>query len=187
MRFKKGTSNFAAEMAQMNQAGVNVLANGGIIAGAANILSEARKLGMDLQSVNVWSEDMPLSVNLAAEAGYDYLVADYVALTGAANDAFLEKARTYVTEEEIAAMNRYTYVTYAGLSVLAEAMRRCGDDLTRACTIEQLAALKDFDTGGITAPISFDNPLQLSGTALAIYQLDAKTKTFSMLSDFVDY
>ena len=185
--FKKGTSNFAAEMAQMNQAGVNVLANGGIIAGAANILSEARKLGMDLQSTNVWSEDMPLSVNLAAEAGYDYLVADYVALTGEANDAFLEKAKKYVTEDEIAAMNRYTYVTYAGLSVLAEAMKQCGDDLTRACTIEKLAAMKDFDTGGITAPISFDNEKQLSGTALAVYQLDAETKTFSALTDFVDY
>lgn len=185
--YKKGTSNFAAEMAQMNQAGVNVLANGGIIAGAANILSEARKLGMDLQSTNVWSEDMPLSVNLAAEAGYDYLVADYVALTGEANDAFLEKAKKYVSDDEIAAMNRYTYVTYAGLSVLAEAMKQCGDDLTRACTIEKLAAMKDFDTGGITAPISFDNDKQLSGTALAIYQLDAETKTFSALTDFVDY
>ena len=185
--FKKGTSNFAAEMAKMNQAGVNVLANGGIIAGAANILSEARKLGMDLQSTNVWSEDMPLSVNLAAEAGYDYLVADYVALTGEANDAFLEKAKKYVSDDEIAAMNRYTYVTYAGLSVLAEAMKQCGDELTRACTIEKLAAMNGFDTGGITAPISFDNDKQLSGTALAVYQLDAESKTFSALTDFVEY
>ena len=56
LRFKKGTSNFAAEMAQMKQAGVNVLANGGIFAGAANILSEARKLDMDIQSADVWSE-----------------------------------------------------------------------------------------------------------------------------------
>jgi branched-chain amino acid transport system substrate-binding protein len=187
LRFKKGAANFAAEMAQMKQAGVNVLANGGIIAGAANILGEARKLSMDLQVAGVWSEDMPPSVNLSAPAGYDYLVADYVALSGPAIDAFIEKAKKYATPEEISAINRYTYVTYVGLSAMAEAMKQCGKELTRACTIEKLKGLKNFDTQGVSAPLSFDNPEQLSGTALAIYQLNAKEKTFKELKDFVEY
>lgn len=185
--FKKGTSNFAAEVVQFKSAGVNVLANGGIISGAANILSEARKLGMDIQSAQVWSEDMPLSVNLAAEAGYDYYVADYVALTGDANDAFMEKAKKYVTEDEIGAINRYTLVTYAALLAFAEAMKGCGDDLTRECTIENLRKMENFDVGGIVAPLSFNNEKQLSGTALAVYQIDAKTKAFTQKTDFVDY
>lgn len=187
IRFKKGTANYAAEMAQMKQAGVNVLANGGIIAGAANILGEARKLDMDLQIASVWSEDMPPSVNLSAPAGYDYLVADYVALDGPAIDAFMEKARKYASEDEVAAINRYTYLTYVGLHALAEGMKRCGKELTRACTIEQLRGLKDFDTQGVSAPISFDNEKQLSGTALKIYQLNSKDKTFKTLQDFTQY
>jgi branched-chain amino acid transport system substrate-binding protein len=187
IRFKKGTTNYAAEVAQMRQAGVNVLANGGIIAGAANILGEARKLSMDMQVASVWSENMPPSVGLSAPAGYDYLVADYVALSGPSVDAFLEMAKAHVTAEELAAVNRYTFVTYIGLKALAEAMGQCGQELTRACTIEKLKALKDFDTGGISAPISFDNDQQLSGTALAIYQLNAADKSFKALTDFVDY
>jgi branched-chain amino acid transport system substrate-binding protein len=187
LRFKKGAANFAAEVAQMKQAGVNVLANGGIIAGAANILGEARKLSMDLQVAAVWSEDMPPSVNLSAPAGYDYLVADYVALSGPAIDAFIEKAKKYATPEEVAAINRYTYVTYVGLSAMAEAMKQCGKELTRACTIEKLKGLRNFDTQGVSAPISFDNENQLSGTALAIYQLNAKEKTFKELKGFVEY
>lgn len=187
LRFKKGTSNFSAEMAQIKDAGVNVLANGGIIAGAANILSEARKLDLKLDVAAVWSEDMPPSVNLSAPAGYPYLVADYIALSGPAIDAFLEKAKKYATDEEISAINRYTYVTYVGLKSLAEAMSQCGKDLTRACTIEKLHALKGFETGGISAPISFDNEKQLSGTALAVYQLDPEAKTFKALTDFVQY
>ncbi|WP_158969998.1 ABC transporter substrate-binding protein [Chachezhania sediminis] len=187
VRFKKGTSNFAAEMIQMRAAGVNVLANGGIISGAANILSEARKLGMPLESAQVWSEDMPLSVNLAAQAGYDYYVGDYVALTGDDYDAFVEKAKQYVTADDIAAMNRYTLVTYAALHAMAEAMGQCGQDLTRACTVENLRKLKDFEVGGIMAPISFDNDKQLSGTAIAVYQLDAASKTFTRKTDFADY
>jgi ABC-type branched-subunit amino acid transport system substrate-binding protein len=185
--FKKGTSNFAAEVVQFREAGVNVLANGGIISGAANILSEARKFGLEIESAQVWSEDMPLSVNLAAEAGYNYYVADYVALVGEANDAFMEKASKYISAEEMEAVNRYTFVTYAAVHTLAEAMRGCGQELTRACTIENLRAIENFDVGGIMAPISLNNELQLSGTALAIYQLDAATKTFTQKTEFQDY
>lgn len=187
IRFKKGTTNYAAEMAQMKQAGVNVLANGGIIAGAANILGEARKLGMDMQVASVWSEDMPPSVNLTAPAGYNYLVADYVALSGPAIDAFKTKAAKYATPDEIGAINRYTYVTYVGLKALAEAMKQCGKELTRACTVEKLRGLKNFDTAGISAPLSFDNKEQLSGTSLAIYQLNAADKSFKALTEFTKY
>ncbi len=142
---------------------------------------------MDIQAAQVWSEDMPLSVNLAAEAGYDYYVADYVALTGEANDAFMEKAKKYVTEDEIGAINRYTYVTYAALHAMAEAMKGCGEDLTRKCTIENLRKMENFDVGGIVAPLSFNNEKQLSGTALAVYQIDAETKAFTQKTDFIDY
>jgi branched-chain amino acid transport system substrate-binding protein len=187
LRFKKGTSNFSAEMAQMKQAGVNVLVNGAIFAGAANILSEARKLDMNLQSVDVWSEGIPASAKLSAPAGYDYTVGDYVALTGPATDKFLEMAKKFTTPEELAGVSRYTFVTYIGLKALAHAMGECGKELTRACTIEKLRQTKDLDTGGLSAPVSFDNPQQLSGTAVAVYQLIAKDVKFKALTDFSQY
>ncbi|MBY0610916.1 MAG: ABC transporter substrate-binding protein [Beijerinckiaceae bacterium] len=187
VRFKKGTNNFSAEMAQMKQAGVTVLANGGIFAGAANILSEARKLDMNIQSAGVWSEGIPASAALSAPAGYNFLVGDYVSLVGPANDKFKLLAKKYASDEEIAAISRYTYVSYIGLKTMAEAMRLCGKDLTRACTIEKLKGLKNFDTGGLSAPVSFDNPKQLSGTSVGVYQYDAKERTFKALADFKQY
>jgi len=187
LRYTRGTTNFSAEVTQLRAAGVNVLANGAIIAGAANVLSEARRLDMDLRVGSVWSENMSASANLSAPAGYDYIVADYVAIAGPAVDEFLEMARQYVSEDELAAFNRYTVVTYIGLSVLADAMARCGDDLTRACTIEQLRQTRDFETNGLSGPLSFDNDLQLSGTALAISQLDPATQEFTLLTEFTDY
>lgn len=187
VRFKKGTSNFAAEMAQAKQAGVNVIVNGGIFAGAANILAEARKLNMDVISANVWSEGIPSSAALLAPAGYDFLVGDYVALAGEATDKFKEMARKYVSEEELAGVGRYTYVTYIGLKALAEAMRQCGKELTRACTVEKLWGLKDFSTGGLSAPVNFGNENQLSGTAVAVYQYNTKTGKFEQRVDFRNY
>jgi len=172
---------------QLRAAGVNVLVNGGIIAGAANILSEARKLSMDMQVAGVWSEDMPLSVKLAAPAGYAYLVADYVALNDPATEAFEKKVAKYGTAADGEAINRYSYLAYVGLKVLAKAMDGCGKELTRACTVEQLRKIKNFETDGLTAPISFDNEKQLSGTALKIYQLDPKSQKFTTLQDFTEF
>ena len=159
-----------------------------IFAGAANILSEARKLDMDLQSVGrVERRHSGHPLSCRRPAGYDYPVADYVALTGPATDKFLEMAKKFTTPEELAGVSRYTYVSYIGLKTLAHAMSLCGKDLTRACTIEKLRQTKDFDTGGLSAPVSFDNPKQLSGTAVAVFQLDAKQVKFKALTDFVKY
>jgi branched-chain amino acid transport system substrate-binding protein len=187
IKYKRGQSNFAAEVAQLRDAGVTVLANGAIIAGAANVLSEARKLNMDLKVAAVWSEDMPPSVGLSLPAGYPYLVGEYVALNDEANDKFLAHAKKFVSEDDLKAFNRYTVLTYAGLKVMAKAMESCGKNLTRACTVEQLRKVKNFDTAGLMAPLSFDNPKQLSGTAVKIYQLELDKKTFKSLTDFVQY
>ena len=185
--FKRGTTNFSVEIAQMRQAGVTVLANGGILAAAANILAEARKLDMKIQSAGAWTENVPASAALSAPAGYDFMVADYVSLKGPANDKFKALAQKFVTDDELPSVSRYTYVAYIGLKTLAEGMRQCGKELTRACTIEKLRALKNFETGGLSAPISFDNPQQLSGTAVRVYQYDVKASGFKALSDFNQY
>ena len=60
-------------------------------------------------------------------------------------------------------------------------------NLTRACTVEQLRKIKNFDTAGLMAPLSFDNPKQLAGTAVKVYQLDLPTKTFKSLVGFEQY
>lgn len=187
IRYKKGTTNFAAEVAQLKQAGVSVLANGAIFAGAANILAEARKLDMPLTSAQVWSEGIPASAALLAPAGYDFLVGDYVSLVGPANDRFRELAKRYVPEDELKNISRYTYVSYIGMKALAHAMKQCGKELTRACTVEKLRQITDLDTGGLSAPVNFANPQQLAGTAVAVYQYEAKSATFKALTGFEQY
>jgi ABC-type branched-subunit amino acid transport system substrate-binding protein len=186
LRYKRGQTNFSAEVLQLRAAGVNALVNGAIIAGAANVLSEARKLNMDLAVASVWSENMPAAVRLSQPANYPYIVADYVALNDPATERFAEKVKK-ISPDDVAGINRYSYITYAGLKVLAKAMEACGKDLTRACTSAELRKISKFETDGLTAPISFNNEQQLSGRELKIYQLDPKAGTFKTLVDFKRY
>ncbi len=188
LKYKKGQTDFGAEMLQMRQAGVNVLANGAIIASAANVLSEARKLSLDLQVADVWSEIMPPSAKLLAPAGYAFYVGDYIAaMTDPAATRFLDQNRPYMSDSDRQAVNRYTFITYTGLKVLAQAMTACGKNLTRACTIENLKKVHDFQTDGLTAPVSFDNPKQLGGTEVKVYQVDPANVTFKALTSYTQY
>jgi ABC-type branched-subunit amino acid transport system substrate-binding protein len=188
LRYKRGQKEFGAEALQLRQAGVNVLANGNLLGGSAALLSELHKLDVPLQIGSVWSEDMPIAVKLTQPSGYRYIVADYVAaLSEPAGQAFAEMAKKYLTPQELAGMNRYTLLSYAGLKVFAAAAEKCGKDLTRACEIDQLRKLKNFETDGLLAPISFDNPKQLSGTALKIYEVDYSTMGFTALTGFTQY
>ncbi len=188
LRFKRGQKEFGAEALQLRQKGVNVLANGNIIAGSAAMLSEFRKLGMEMEIGAVWSEDMPISIKLSQPSGYKYIVADYVAaLSEPAGQKFLELAGKHLTKDEIGGINRYTLLSYVGLKVMAEAMGHCGKDLTRACAIAELRKIKNYETGGLMAPISFGNDKQLSGTALKMYEVDYATLGAKPLTDFVEY
>ena len=188
LRYKRGQKEYGAEALQFRQAGVNVLANGTTIGASGALLSELHKLDLSLQIGAVWSEDMPVSMKLSQPSGYRYILADYVAqLSEPAGQAFTEMAAKYLTPQELAGVNRYSLLSYAGLQLLATAAEKCGKDLTRVCAAEQLRRLHDFDIGGLLAPISFDNPKQLSGTALKLYEVDFTTMGFTPLTDFQHY
>ena len=46
---------------------------------------------------------------------------------------------------------------------------------------------ENLDTGGLSAPVSFDNPQQLAGTEVAVLQLNAKELKFHELVGFKKY
>ena len=57
------------------------------------------------------------------------------------------------------------------MQVMTEGIRRAGDDLTGRGIREGLESLTDFETGGITAPITFSPTSHKGATALRIYQV----------------
>ena len=100
---------------------------------------------------------------------------------------FMERTRPYMSDTDRQAVNRYTFITYAGLKVLAQAMTACGRELTRVCTIANLRKVNGFQTDGLTAPVSFDNDRQLGGTEVRVYQVDLSDVTFKAVTSFAQY
>ena len=62
-----------------------------------------------------------------------------------------------------------------------------GANVTRACVVEQLNKLNNFSTGGLTGPISLDNPKGQAVLPIKLFQTEPATASVKALTDFVAY
>ena len=99
----------------------------------------------------------------------------------------METAKKFLSGDDYANFNRYTVSGYVGTKVIAEGIRRCGANVTRVCVVAELNKLKNFDTGGLTGPLSFDNPKAQAVLPIKLFQTDPKQASVKALTDFVAY
>jgi ABC-type branched-subunit amino acid transport system substrate-binding protein len=66
----------------------------------------------------------------------------------------MTKAKKYLTADELTKLNRYSLTGYVGIMLMADAIKRCGQEVSRACVIAKLETAKDVQTNGLTSPIN---------------------------------
>ncbi|MCB1461213.1 MAG: ABC transporter substrate-binding protein [Nitratireductor sp.] len=186
--YKRGAKDFSAEALRFKEAGVEVLYLGTVISEAVGIMSEIRRLGMEPTVIGNWAAGLPITIKLSAESGYDFYFTDYYAsASDAAGEKLYALAGSLLSEEDAAAMGRYGVGGYVAIKVLASAIEQCGQEPTRACVIEKLGAVKDFDTGGLTGPISLDNEDGHAIPPIKVFQVDRAGGSVKTLTDFLQY
>lgn len=187
LEFKRGQKDFSAEMLKARAAGVTVLVSGGVVAEHSTLLKEAAKNRMDITFLGAHSAHLTPVQALAGSAGDGYYAADYVpALTslevsGVAR--FMDLANKYLSKSEVDSLNRYALAGYAGALIFEHAMTECGEDLTRACVIENLENLDGFETDGLLGPVTYGEGVRHAPTAIMVLQSNAEDKTFSIVSE----
>ncbi|MDB5730340.1 MAG: hypothetical protein JWQ03_235 [Variovorax sp.] len=186
--FKRGAKDFSAEVLTLKDKGANAIYLGTLTTESASIMSELRRLDMDVTLGTLWAGQLPAAVKLAAPSGYQYLIPDYYASNyDPAGVALMTLAKKYLSADDYANFNRYTVSGYVGTKVFAEGVRRCGANVTRTCVIAQLDKLHDFKVGGLSGPISFDNPKGQAVMPIKLFQTDPQSGTVKALTDFVAY
>lgn len=176
--YKKGQSDFSSEMLKVKQSGAEVLYAGGLISENVAMAKELERQGLKVPMGVSYVARVAATLKLMGTAGENVYTADYVeAEESARGKAFLQKAKSLVSEDEFKRVNRFTMSGYAGARVMFEAMRRCGKALTTACTISQLESMKDFDTG-VTSPVTFTPTSHLSVQKLQLLKGNPTTLAF---------
>lgn len=186
--FKRGAKDFSAEVLTLKDKGVNAVYLGTLTTETASILSEFRRLNMDMTIGTLWAGQLPPAVKLAAPSGYQYLIPDYYASNyDPAGLKLMETAKKFLSTEDYDNFNRYTVSGYVGTKVFAEGIKRCGANVTRVCVVNELNKLHDFSTGGLSGPVSFDNPKAQAVLPIKLFQTDPKSGTVKSVSDFIAY
>jgi ABC-type branched-subunit amino acid transport system substrate-binding protein len=145
------------------EAGATALYAGGVLSENVAMVKELERLGMKVPVGISYVAQVPPIVQLMGPAAENVYTMDYVvSLDSDKGKAFVEKAKKYVPEADVARIHRFALTGYAGARVLFEAMNRCGKALTWECTIAQLDKMKDFETGVLNSPVSFTPTQHLS-------------------------
>jgi ABC-type branched-subunit amino acid transport system substrate-binding protein len=111
-------------------------------------------------------------------AGENVYTVDYVYLESSPQGkAFTDKLAKHLTAEEMPRVNRYTYTGYAATRALFEAMGKCGKALTWDCANNELAKVRNLDTGVMT-PVSFSATNHLAAPKLFLLKADPAAVTY---------
>ncbi|HEY6003055.1 MAG TPA: ABC transporter substrate-binding protein [Anaeromyxobacter sp.] len=177
-QYNKGQRDFSSEMLRARAAGVEIFIAGGVISETVAMVKELEKLGSKPTVAIPWPGRLTATLKLMGAASDGIYAVDYVEPeNSAAYRSLQERAKRVVGEEEAKKMNRYTLAAYASTRVLIDAMRRCGNKLTRACTIAELEKTEGFETG-VMGPVSFAPGMRTSSQSLRILQAEYATLSF---------
>lgn len=176
--YKKGQQDFSSEMLRVRSAGAEIFLAGGVIAESVAMVKELEKLNHKSTIGMFWPGRIPATLKLMGPASDGIYAVDYVDPDNSESvAAFTERAKKFVGEAEIKAMNRYTLAGYTSTLILIDAMKRCGKNLTWACTIAELEKTKNFNSG-VMGPVSFGPGVRFSSQSVRIMRADHATLSF---------
>lgn len=187
IRFKRGQSDFGAEVLKLRTGNVGWMVSGGPVVETPAMMKELKKYQMDIPVTTVPTGMLAPVVKLAAASGLNYYSADYVSTLGSDGTRhFREVAAATLTEAEKADLSRYSVTAYVSSLLMFEAIRACGAEVTRGCVSEKLATNKDVDTKGITPPLTFGQD-HITAKAVRVIEVRPAEGKLVEVTEFAEY
>lgn len=179
LRFKPRQMDFSAEVLRLKAAGATALHLGGLPTINASIIKEARKQGLALKFGGLWTDHTPPMLDLAGAEGDGAYIFDFVPSISdkVASAPFLRLAEKYVPKDDLPKANRYTMLGFITMKVMADAIAKCGKEVTRACVTSQVEATKNF-SAVVGSPVTFGAGVRTSAPGGGLLKIDFAGKQF---------
>lgn len=179
--YKKGQQDFSSEILKVKQAGAEALMAGGVLGENVTMTKELERIGHKIPTGVTYVSRVPASAKMMGTAAENVYTVDYVYLEGSpqAKD-FQDKLGKFLSPEELARVNRYTFTGYSATRALFDAMGRCGKALTWDCTKAELEKVRNLETGAMT-PISFSATNHLAAPKLFLLKADPAAATYKTI------
>ncbi len=185
----KGATDYVAELAQIQQFGANYVIIHTVSSPAAVLLKDAKSQGLTdkIKFINMnWCAD-EIFINLAGDAAEG--VYGTLPFTPPSDPVPGHEAPAQWLKEHGSSLDAKGLHYVQGwwtMAVMAEGIRRVVEDgkpVTGENIKAALESIRDFDTGGVTAPITFTPESHRGSTALRIYTV--KDGKWTRVTDYI--
>lgn len=137
--------DFSTHIVKAKEAGAEMVFLASTVAQACNILKEAKKQGFDSKYVTSYvNSDLNALTKLAGDAAEGLIVPGWATLSAPNDPKFNEFVQTYQKYNPGEVPSGYVTAGFIAGEVLVEALKRCGNDLTRENLKTQLETFKQF-------------------------------------------
>ena len=189
MAMPKGATDYVAELAQIEQFGGNYVIIQNVSSPAAVLLKDAQSQGMKdkVQFICLnWCADENL-VNLAGGAA-EGVIGTIPFTPPSSHVPGHDDAEKWLKDHGSSLEEKGLHFTQGWwtMATMSEGIKRVlddGKDLTGENLKAALETIKNFDTGGITSPITFSPESHRGNNALRLYQVE--NGKWKQISDFI--
>ncbi|HEX6384902.1 MAG TPA: ABC transporter substrate-binding protein [Anaerolineae bacterium] len=171
-----GATDFTAELTQVQDAGADFIVIQNVSSPAATLVQDVERLGLDTQVICLnWCTD-ELFVSLAGDAAEGVIGTSPFAFPG--SDApGLEEIRAYAESQgkSVDELGVHYVQGWTTMAVMAEGIRRVveeGQEVTGPNIRAALESMENYETGGITSPLTFTSSDHAGSNALRLYQVE---------------
>jgi len=150
------------------------------------LLKEAKRQALNVPIFSCANARLEAVIKVAGDFSKNYYCAEYIALPNETHIPGMAKLIEIRNKKDPKSQvpPKYYILSYVNALVLGEGLKRAGKDLDREKLRDALESIKDFDTNGLTGPISFTPKDHCPLTAMRVVQGNPKTGFYDAISDW---
>jgi len=184
--YKKDEVDFSSQLSNIKKANPDAVFLGTIPSSTGSFLLEAQKVnwkpiyfissaGSDAKSIEIAGEAIKTAYGLHSTAQ------EHDDVTGMQE---LKKiSQKY--RPDIKSYTAHYIWTWVGMEIAVEGLRRAGRNLTREKFVAAIESIRNYDTKGLSGPITFGPDKRKGNDYVKIYKVDLEKKRFTPVTDWI--
>jgi branched-chain amino acid transport system substrate-binding protein len=185
-KYSRGAIDISSQVLNIKKANPDFLIITAIPSHAIMLLKEAKNQGLTIPIFSCGNSALGEVIKVAGDAANIYHCAEWTALPNETNVPGMAKLIQNRDKRNPAdkVPSKYYLLSYVNAMILGEGIKRAGKDLTREKLRDALESMKDFNTDGLTGPISFSPDNHCPATAMRVIKANSKTGYYEPITDW---
>ncbi len=185
-KYTRGAIDISSQVLNIKRANPDFLIITAIPSHAIMLLKEANRQGLNIPIFSCANARLEAVIKVAGEAAANYYCAENIALPNETQIPGMAKLIEIRNKRnpESKIPPKYYVLSYVNALILGEGLKMAGKDLDREKLRDALESIQNFDTEGLTGPITFTPSDHCPLTTMRVVRADPKTGFYKAITDW---